>query len=122
MERSFTVPGRPATKGSKNIGRHGQMYEQQSHRLKDWMLTVAQYAMLQRRGTVFDHDCEVMLTFRIGGRDLDSDKLERAVWDALQEGGLLLDDKFIVFNCTRKFRKMPDRDQGVDVTIRSVEP
>jgi Holliday junction resolvase RusA-like endonuclease len=118
--RRFFVPGSPTTKGSKSIGRHGQMYEDRGARLRDWMDVVAQYAMVNRGGLRIDWPCAIQLDFYLAGRDRDLDKLERAVWDALVDGGLLMDDKHIVESHARKIRPIPKDREGCEVYIYRV--
>jgi len=116
-EREFTVPGVPVPQGSKRIGAHGQMYDQAGARLKAWRSEVATMAMLNRKHYRFEKECGVDLVFRVK-RDADLDKLTRAVFDGLQEGGLLVDDKLVVFLSAEKQRSL---DTGVDVRIYTVE-
>jgi Holliday junction resolvase RusA-like endonuclease len=115
--RRFWVPGVPTTKGSKNIGRYGQVYEQGGAKLRDWLNAVAQYAMVERKGFRVEWPCGVELDFYIGGRDKDLDKLERAVWDGLVMGGLLADDKWVTESRARKTRGVKPENQGCDVHI-----
>lgn len=117
--RRFFVVGSPATKGSKSVGRYGQVYEQ-AKGLRDWMDTVAQYAMVNRGRLQIDGPCGVQLDFYLAGRDRDLDKLMRACWDALVESGLLVDDKLIVETTARKIRPVPKDRQGVEVYIYRV--
>lgn len=118
--RRFFVPGVPMTKGSKNIGAHGQMYERGGQKLKDWMETVAGHAMMYRSGLRLEEPCGIQLDFYLGKRDMDLDKLERAVWDALVEGGLLVDDKWIVESQARKVVGVLEDRQGCEVYIYRV--
>jgi Holliday junction resolvase RusA-like endonuclease len=117
--RRFFVPGVPATKGSKSIGRYGQVYEQ-SKKLRPWMDTVAQYTMVNRGRLQIDQPCGVQLDFYLGKRDLDLDKLMRAVWDALVEGGILVDDRWIVESQARKVVGVWEDRQGCEVYIYRV--
>jgi Holliday junction resolvase RusA-like endonuclease len=101
---SFDVPGQPKSQGSKRIGEHGQMFEQGGHELAAWRKTIAQLAMLHRRGRTIDAAVTVRLSFRVRyvGKSWppkqrwDVDKLARAVLDGIVSGGLLADDALVV--------------------------
>lgn len=120
MEREFTVPGTPVPKGSKNVGRYGQVYEQGGARLKEWLNLVAQVSMLHRRNALFDRDCGVDLIFRVR-RIGDVDKLARGVLDGLQQGGLLSDDKHVVWLSVERERAASPKEVGCDVRIWTLD-
>lgn len=129
-ERTFTVPGRPITKGSlKCVGRNGRHQLIESNpETKEWLGAVAIAAT--SLGLTIDPDqpvgVEVTATmprpasyhrsgkfahllrenaprYPVRARSGDIDKLSRLVLDALQQAGVLADDAQVVELRARKF-------------------
>lgn len=100
---AFFVPGRPVTQGSKTRTKHGGMRES-AKGWAAWRKVVAQIAMIERRGHCFEGPVYVDAEFRFlrparaknSYPSPDVDKLQRAIGDALQAGGVLHDDRQIV--------------------------
>lgn len=117
---SFFVEGRPAPKGSKNLGRFGQVYEQSPH-LKLWMDTISMNCLRFARFRVAPGiavGVDLVFFMQRGWRTPDGDKLTRAVWDGIVDGGLLADDKYIVrWSGTRIRQPDPEGRYGVAIRI-----
>lgn len=106
----FFVAGEPATQGSKRIvqpkGHRRPMLLEVSKKLGPWRAAVQAGAMVarQRLGTTLKQPVAVCATFwckrpKRPARPypvLDLDKLQRALFDGLVEGGLIVDDSWIV--------------------------
>lgn len=102
----FFVEGRPAPKGSKDVGAHGQVYDQSPY-LKVWTDTVA-YTCLSLHTPRFGPDTALQIDLEFymkrAWRTPDGDKLTRAVWDGLVAGRLIPDDKYVVRWSGARFR------------------
>lgn len=133
-ELDVFVPGQPKTQGSKNYkGRrkNGSAILVESADVKPWRYAVAQAC--RETGVRFAGPVEVHLLFvvrrpqRINdamtglGRSAgDGDKLERAVWDALTEAGVIEDDSRVLRWSGAKVLAAPGGSTGVRVKVRSL--
>jgi Holliday junction resolvase RusA-like endonuclease len=102
----FFVEGRPAPKGSKNVGQHGQVYEQSPH-VKLWVESVAMNCLRFARHRIAPGiavGVDLVFFMQRAWRTPDGDKITRATWDGLVQGGLLADDKYIVRWSGRRLR------------------
>lgn len=118
---TFFVEGRPAPKGSKKLGAHGQVIEMSKY-IKDWVEVVAMSCWGHKRFTA-EIPLRVETTFylRRGWRTPDGDKLTRGVWDGLQAGRMIVDDKYIVeWSGSRLRAADPAGRYGCLVTVRDV--
>lgn len=134
---TFFCPGKPIQQGSKNIGRHGQMYDAKSEDLRIWRAEVGLTglaSMNKIRLDPFPGEVELWLDFRFlrpkahyntkgelrsGAPSShifkpDLDKLVRAVLDGLT--GVVYDDDRYVTNlsATKTWTSIPEM-QGVQV-------
>lgn len=127
----FFVAGEPATQGSKRIvqpkGHRRPMLIEVSKKLEPWRAAVMADAMIarQRLSATLKQPLAVFATFwftrpKRPARPyptLDIDKLQRALFDGLTEGGLIADDSWIVdVQITKRWcekGKLP----GCDVTV-----
>lgn len=113
MIAEFVVDGVPVPQGSKTIGRGGGkvwLRDANAGRLKPWREKVATAA--RETGSRFDGPVTVTLIFtmprpkrprfKFPAVKPDLDKLERAVFDGLTDGGLIADDALVVEVWARK--------------------
>lgn len=124
----FWVDGIPIPQGSKNAyvrGKRAVVVDVNASKLKPWRQTVAKAADL---GITFTGPLEVLLYFHmptpkrpkyaLPAVKPDIDKLTRAVFDALTDGGLIEDDSRVVRIVAEKhYSETP----GVLVTVRTKE-
>lgn len=130
-EVGFRVDGLPAPKGSKSYrGRRANgsaiLVESAAETLGPWAERVERAA--RAAGTTFRGPVEVTTTFRMPrparpsygmpAVKPDGDKLTRAVWDALQAGGMIESDARVVAWSGVKVYARPGEAPGVDVTVR----
>lgn len=122
---SIVIDGIPAPKGSKRVGRSGQMFDQAGPRLKEWQDTIAWETMRARHGKTIHGPVAIVMRFRLN-RDADVDKLARGCLDGLEMGGAFDDDKQVVdlhaikdYFPTRKWRN-PRIVSGCDITVTEV--
>lgn len=113
MRAEFIVAGTPAPKGSRIPGhrRDGTIYTRPASKgEKPWTEAVAYAARATGAGQL-PPPYEITLTFHMpeGKRPkwdwpskADGDKLERAVFDGLVQGGLILDDRHVIACTWRK--------------------
>ena len=141
------VPGTAAAQGSKRHVGHGRMVES-SKKLDPWRARIVQFAYdhVQAGSPTFTGPVFVELTFYVArprnhygtGRNADTlkpaaprhptgrqhgdlDKLERAVYDALTEAGVIRDDADIVSNSDwKRWADDVPVSPGVDVTVRAM--
>lgn len=112
-EVEFTVDGVPVPQGSKTIGRGGGkvwLRDANATKLKPWREKVA--AAARDAGARFDGPVTVTLMFtmprpkksrfKLPAVKPDLDKLTRAVFDGLTDGGLIADDALVVELRARK--------------------
>lgn len=124
---TFFVHGAPVPQGSKTafvVGRRAVVTDQNRTKLKPWRETVAIAADM---GRTFPGPVQVTLTFHLPRPQRprwfvpavkpDIDKLVRAVFDGLTDGGLIEDDARIVELHTVKMYGTP---LGVTVTVSEV--
>lgn len=135
---SFFCPGKPVPQGSKNIGRGGQLYEQNTRALKAWRNAIAFTcvdATNKHRQGPFEGPVELWINFVFlrpashltKAGDLrksapifhtfkpDIDKLTRAVLDALT-GAAFDDDRQVVqIDVHKGWTTDPERE-GVHIT------
>lgn len=127
----FFVPGKPASQGSKSRNRHGAMFESDKG-LPGWRRAVAgmaQVTMARTKTWTPFTEAQVSLMFvfsrpkfhlssngQINPRFLyalhtvkpDSDKITRAVFDGLTQGGIIEDDARIYRHTVEKVYLNPD--------------
>jgi Holliday junction resolvase RusA-like endonuclease len=135
---AFRVLGLPQPKGSKTANAHGfGVRDANAARLRPWEGLVAAEADRQREVVgCLTGPLGIDLTFRFPGpttaakwlRALgavpmstmpDLDKLERAVWDGIQAGGLIENDARIACQTSAKFHVWDDW-VGVRVVLRQL--
>lgn len=105
----FLINGHPATQGSKKAFKRGKkiVLVEMSKNLPGWRAEVVRAARAAFTGTVMDCPVSVQATFRIPKPKTtkftdypagppDTDKLQRAVGDALKTAGVITDDSRIV--------------------------
>jgi Holliday junction resolvase RusA-like endonuclease len=123
----------PAPQGSKTPNRNGGVRESSKY-LKPWRKKVieasAKVLAEQCEGIPFDGPLAVDLVFRMHrGKTVrrthhtttpDGDKLMRAVFDGLTQGGLITDDSIVVKGTYEKGYATPKSGQGVLITIHKV--
>lgn len=120
------VPGIPVPQGSKTafvVGKRAVVTDQNRVKLKPWRATVAEYADVAR---TFDCPVAVTLTFHMPRPQRprwsrpavkpDIDKLTRAIFDGLTDGGLLADDARVVEMHVYE-RYAENERHGVDVEV-----
>jgi len=142
---AFFVPGTAVQQGSKNIGKHGQMYDARGKDLKDWRNVIGMFARraMPADWVKFDGAIRVEYTFfrqrptkhfRTGRyshllRDdapiyctttPDGDKLERAANDALTQAGVWVDDANVARWIGTKRYADPGQPTGVLVSVREM--
>lgn len=131
------VPGRPAPQGSKKQGAHGQMREASVY-LPAWRQAVkkAVYERYREMGidpaaataagwTLFSGPVGVRITFCVPWEPTnkpDGDKLERAVWDALSQSRVWVDDSYVTEWAGSKRRPVDDESTGAWVRVWQVTP
>lgn len=130
-EIGFRVDGLPAPKGSKSYkGRRANgsaiLVESAADRLGPWAERVERAA--RAAGMTFHGPIEVRTDFRmprpkkptydVPAVKPDGDKLTRAVWDALQAGGMIESDARVVAWSGSKRYTLPGEAPGVYVTVR----
>jgi Holliday junction resolvase RusA-like endonuclease len=110
----FEVRGTPAPQGSKNIGRHGNLYES-SREVGPWRDAVRDTAFYAMRGRPFTGPVFVVLAFRLKrpkntplrvlfeAKRPDLDKYVRSTFDGLTAGQAWNDDSQAVGLVTWKF-------------------
>lgn len=118
---TFFAPGVPQTKGSKSIGRHGQLYESGAGLLKEWMNSIAWAAKFAKVTFTSEMQLFVRTDFKVARNIGDGDKLTRAVWDALQAVEMIHNDNQIVAWAGSRM-KVPPSDTGCLITVREVIP
>lgn len=132
----FVVPGIPAPQGSKTPNRGGFGFHESSRRVKPWRAEVIKatqahiadsedFGLIGRAIQVDVHfyfakppssKAEWPVAPTIG----DGDKLTRATWDGLVQGGLLKDDRFITRWGGSKQWAGPDEMPGCIVVVKEV--
>lgn len=109
---SIRIAGHPAPKGSRTFLGKGRSRES-SERCGPWVETVAYAARANRPGgKVLEPPYKIELVFSMPEgqkpkwawptKDGDGDKLERAIFDALKIGGLIVDDRHVIACTWRK--------------------
>lgn len=103
MTVSFMVSGIPAPQGSKIRTRYGM--RESSQRVKPWREAVAS-AVRNMEHIAPPYDVEVLFyiprpkktdaAYPVAPAIGDIDKLLRSTYDALKQGGLITDDRFII--------------------------
>jgi len=124
-EVTFFVTGTPVPQGSKTafvVGKRAVVTDQNRAKLKPWRETVAIAADL---GRTFHGTAEVHLIFhmpkpqkprwRVPATKPDIDKLERAIYDGLTDGGLIEDDARITKKSAEEIYALP---LGVWITVK----
>lgn len=128
---SFTAHGTPGPKGSRNVGKHGQSYDQ-SRVGKQWQSDVA----LQARSALIrygvkgplpkPYHVEVVFAFPWPRQathqwpsKADIDKLVRATLDGLTQGGVIEDDRHVISLVSVK--RFSD-DPYAHIHVASTEP
>lgn len=129
------VEGQPVQQGSKSVGRHGQLYDAKGHQLKAWRTRVAWAAKraAQAQQWPLGYDCAVRVDAvwyvpRPGRSKFgdypagppDTDKLERALGDALTESGVIADDARITRWVAGKEWAEPGAGGSVAVTVTAL--
>ncbi|MGN6199997.1 RusA family crossover junction endodeoxyribonuclease [Humibacter sp.] len=127
-EVSFFVTGTPVPQGSKTafvVGKRAVVTDQNRVKLKPWRETVAIAADM---GRTFPGPVEVVLVFSLPKPQRprwfvpavkpDIDKLVRAVFDGLTDGGLIDDDARIITLTASKVYALP---LGVHITVREAQ-
>lgn len=119
------VPGTPAPKGSRTVGRRkdGSIYTRPANpKEKAWAACVKAVAALE---TPLEPPYEVELKFRFTSPQKpsytypsksDLDKIVRCTLDGLVEGGILLDDRHVV----RLVAQKEYGTEGAVIRVRSV--
>ncbi|WP_396902750.1 RusA family crossover junction endodeoxyribonuclease [Mycolicibacterium sp.] len=130
---TFFAPGKPIPQGSKNLNRHGAMYDQQGKDLDVWRKTVWAYArQAMRRNPAAPAGvpmvCEVeFVMYRPKNlpkrkptppatKKPDTDKLQRAIGDAMT-GVVFADDSQIVRWMAEKRTAEPGEQMGARITV-----
>ena len=121
----ITIPGIPASKGSFNIGKYGQIY-QADKKLKGWVNAISWQARAQAPREPSQAAVELTITFNLpqasNNKDIhpiirpDIDKLARAVLDALTGIIYKNDSQVIRLECNKTWSK--DGAPGCDIEIR----
>lgn len=128
------VPGVPVTKGSVDVGRHGQV-RQSARGYAAWSdaVRVAVLADMARRDRLVRRDELAMIRcsfwvhgsgaghampWRIG--DGDGDKLERCVWDGVTKAGAWVDDAQVVEWAGSRRYASASRAAGVHIAIWAI--
>lgn len=103
MTVSFMVSGIPAPQGSKIRTRYGM--RESSQRVKPWREAVASAVRnMERIAPPYDVDVHFYIprpkntdaAYPVAPTVGDVDKLLRSTYDALKQGGLITDDRFII--------------------------
>lgn len=136
----FWVPGVAATKGSVDVGRHGQVLHTQASKERAEFIrraavdAVARFGWqtIQPPGAVqVEHAAFLPVPAAQHGaacaswsRSGDLDKFERNLWDALSSAGVWADDVQVVAVLAWKFPARSDRGvmPGEYVLVRTVAP
>ncbi|AZA08722.1 RusA family crossover junction endodeoxyribonuclease [Corynebacterium pseudopelargi] len=125
----ITVEGTPAPQGSKKHVGHGRMVES-SKKLPAWRTALIQACREQYHGPPLD--CPVMVTgtvwmprpkrprFQHPAVMPDLDKIQRAIGDALQYGGIVKDDARITHWNIQKTYETPTHAPGAQLTIQEI--
>lgn len=147
QELKFWVPGVPVPQGSKKIGKNRAtgkpvIIDDNGPKLEPWREAIAFYARRNMRGLQrFDGPVRVRLTFHLPRpashhkRDWtlresapewpavkpDLDKLQRAAFDALTEGGVWADDSRAVAVAASKCYAGADLRVGVEVEVVALD-
>lgn len=129
------VPGVPVTKGSVDVGRHGQVrqaargYAMWSDAVRVAVLGAMVQPVVQRdelamiRCSFWVHGSDavrVAVPWRIG--DGDGDKLERCVWDGVTKAGAWADDAQVVEWAGSRRYASASRAAGVHIAIWAITP
>lgn len=128
----FLVIGTPRPKGSKDYKgkrRNGSAILTESADVRPWQAAVA--AAAHQTGMTFAGPVEVLTEFRLprpakvrdamtglGQNAGDGDKLTRAVWDGLKEGGMIEDDSKVLRWSGSKRLAEPGEPTGAYVTVK----
>lgn len=119
----FNIPGEPAPKGSKNLGRNGQLYEQ-SKSLPDFqrrariaLAGAAELVPPYRLHVAFVCQRPKASKFNWPVRG-DADKFVRALGDELQRAGVITDDKHIISIQADKIYGSEAKTRGYVETIK----
>ena len=123
---TFFCPGVPKPQGSKNVSRSGHTYEANKD-LPAWRAKVAQVARLHHEGAPLDVPVRVTAVFVMPrpkrpkwdypAGPPDTDKLQRAVGDALEKAGVVRNDSRIVAWAPLKRYPEVGEETGVYVTV-----
>lgn len=131
------VAGTPVQQGSKSIDTRGpkpRMFDQNGKQLAPWRRTVrdAARAVWRDQGrSPIGEPVQATVTFVFATVPSqpdrhwhpevpDIDKLERALYDGLVDGALLLDDRFVVKHLVSKRYAEHGEEPGVSVSIDSL--
>lgn len=122
---TFFVEGLPAPQGSKKYVGNGRMIESSKH-LPAWRDAVKEAAQ-QHAETPIDQPVTVMVDFFMPkpkkpmfdypATAPDCDKLQRAIGDGLEQGGLLRNDARIVKWVACEWWAEPDEPTGALITV-----
>lgn len=120
------VPGTPRPKGSKDaLGRESSKY------VRGWMDTIVYLTRAAAGGRRLDPPYRVdrLYLFPRPQRpkhpwpsSSDQDKLDRAVYDALTEAGVLLDDRHVIAGSEFTRFAEPGEEPGVTLEISTIDP
>lgn len=128
------MAGVPVQQGSKSVTKDGRMFDQNGKQLRPWRRTVkkaAQEAWRDQGRSPIGGPVQATVTFVFPvvpsnpdrhwhPETPDIDKLERALYDGLKDGGLLIDDRIIVKHLVTKRYAEHGEPSGVSVSIDSL--
>ncbi|MEY8565172.1 RusA family crossover junction endodeoxyribonuclease [Corynebacteriaceae bacterium 7-707] len=130
----FFVPGTPRPQGSKRHVGGGRMVEQSKH-LPAWRQALIVAARFAHHGDPITGPVTVRAEFvfprpkSLKDRPApphtsapDTDKLQRAVGDALEQAGVIANDSQITTWFPHKRRARPGEDPGAHITVTEGEP
>lgn len=131
---TFVLPGDPVPKGSRTVGvrKNGTRYTREaSERVKPWMVAATQtlFVEAENQGRVrfgaMPVSVQATFVFTRPARPAhghptrgDTDKLGRALCDALTQSGVISDDRHVVeLHCTKRFAREGEQP-GVTGMVR----
>jgi Holliday junction resolvase RusA-like endonuclease len=129
----FFVPGRPYPQGSMraiSIGGRARVFHSSSKRLLSWRDAVADYARLELgKRVTLDEPVTVVVEFFLPkpssvSRLLpsvkpDLDKLLRAILDALEQSGVIVNDSRVTTLSGKKRYAKPDQETGAHIIVQT---
>lgn len=129
---SFYIRGEPAPQGSKTAfvrGRRAVLVET-SKKLPTWRKQIEDTAQNEYKGEPIDQPVKVTVDFFMPKPQKprfewpatapDLDKLQRAIGDGLEKGGVLRNDSRIVHWEARKFYANTPEEMGAHITITTL--